>query len=224
MGLNEVFAYMDWEHLLNLLLSVIPALICITVHEMCHGLAAYKLGDRTAATQGRLSLNPIRHLDPLGLIMLVIFHFGWAKPVSVDMRNFKHPKRDMAITALAGPVSNMVLAAVLLFLYGALYRPLHAGDFGKQILQMLMQTSYLSVCLGVFNIIPIPPLDGSKVLFSFLPNKQYDFLMRYERYGFIVLTALVVFTNVLNAPISAVSSAVYNQLSYIATFAYDLIY
>ncbi len=222
MGLNQVFSKMDWPYLLSLVLSVIPALICITIHEMCHGFAAYKLGDRTAATQGRLSLNPLRHLDPLGLLMLVLFHFGWAKPVSVDMRNFKHPKRDMAITALAGPVSNIVLASVVLFFYGLFYKMLAGSPLGKQAIQLLIQTAYLSVCLGVFNLIPIPPLDGSKVLFAILPNNMYNLLMRYERYGFILLTVLVVFTNVLNAPINTVSTAVYNWLSPIATFAYNL--
>ncbi len=213
---------MDWPYLLSLALSVIPALICITIHEMCHGFAAYKLGDRTAAAQGRLSLNPLRHLDPLGLLMLILFHFGWAKPVSVNMANFKNPKRDMAITALAGPASNIVLAAVVLFFYGFFYKMLAGSQIGKQVIQMLIQTAYLSVCLGVFNLIPIPPLDGSKVLFAVLPKNMYNLLMRYERYGFIILTFLVVFTDALNAPISAVSTAVYNWLSPIATFAYNL--
>lgn len=223
MGLNQVFSKMDWTYLLSIALSIIPAIICIVVHEMCHGFAAYKLGDRTAATQGRLSLNPLKHIDPLGLLMLVVFRFGWAKPVSVDMRNFKNPKRDMAITALAGPLSNIILASVVLFFYGLFYRSLAGSSFGRQVIQLLIQTAYLSVCLGIFNLIPIPPLDGSKILFAILPNNLYNLLMRYERYGFIILTALVVFTDVLNAPITNVSTAVYEGLSPIADFAYNLI-
>ena len=161
MPFSQVMRNLDWSYLVDLLVSVIPALLCITVHEMCHGLMAYKLGDNTAATQGRLSLNPLRHIDPMGLLMLVVFKFGWARPVSVDMRNFRHPKRDMALTALAGPVSNVLLACVVLFLRGMLTRALLGSAAGLKVLELLDLTAYLSVCLGIFNLIPIPPLDGS---------------------------------------------------------------
>ena len=115
---GSVLRSLDWSYLTGLLEQIIPAVLCIMIHEICHGAAAYALGDRTAATQGRLSLNPLHHVDWFGLVMLAVFHFGWAKPVSVNMRNFKHPKRDMAITALAGPASNFVLAALTVFLFG----------------------------------------------------------------------------------------------------------
>ena len=169
MSFVEVLKNLDWSVLTDLLISAVPAMLCISVHEMCHGLAAYKLGDNTAETQGRLSLNPLRHIDLIGLLMLIIFKFGWAKPVMVDSRNFAHPKRDMAITALAGPASNIVLAAIVLFIRGLVTPFLMNSSFGMQIIVLLDSTAYLSVGLGIFNLIPFPPLDGYKILFSFLP-------------------------------------------------------
>ena len=175
-----------------MLLAVIPALVCITFHEVSHGFVAYKLGDNTAKDAGRLTLNPIKHIDIFGLLMMVVFKFGWAKPVPINMNNFKNPKGGMAITALAGPVSNVLLAAVFLLIYGFLYTPLAAaGTFGEVVGNMLYLTAYLSCALAVFNIIPISPLDGSKVLFSFLPEKAYYTLMRYEMIGMVVLLFIV---------------------------------
>ena len=165
MSFGSIFRNLDWSYLGDLLLQIIPALLCIMVHEICHGAAAYALGDRTAATQGRLSLNPLRHVDWFGLLMLAFFHFGWARPVSVDIRNFKHPKRDMALTALAGPASNFVMAALALFLCGLLFRALNSSTVGGFILDLLNSIAYLSVSLGLFNLIPFPPLDGSRALY-----------------------------------------------------------
>jgi Zn-dependent protease len=223
--MSEILHDLDWSVLGNLLLQVIPALLCIMVHEICHGAAAYALGDRTAADQGRLSLNPLRHIDPFGLLMLAIFHFGWAKPVSVDMRNFKNPKRDMAITALAGPASNLVLAALLLFLFGLLYGSLGEGETGRFVLRLLNTAAYLSIALGLFNLIPFPPLDGSKVLFSFLPDRLYLRLMVLERYGMLVLIVLVLLMDRLFAvsPVSAAAQAVYGVFFRIAVFADSLV-
>ena len=170
---------------------MIPALICITLHELSHGLVAYRLGDDTAKRAGRLTLNPLRHLDPMGMLMMVVFRFGWAKPVPVNMYRFKDPKRGMAVTALAGPVSNILISLVFLFLYGALYLPLQSSSFGMYLLEMLQITAYLSLSFAVFNFLPIPPLDGSKVLFSVVSDETYMKLMRYERYGSIALIALV---------------------------------
>ena len=215
---------LDWSYLLNLLLQVIPALLCIMIHEICHGAAAYALGDRTAATQGRLSLNPLRHIDWFGLLMLAVFHFGWAKPVSVDMRNFKNPKRDMAITAFAGPLSNFVLAALALFLYGLLYTPLRGSGAGSFCLTMLNTLAYLSISLGLFNLIPFPPLDGSKVLFALLPDKAYLRLMMLERYGMLVLILLVVvMSRVFEvSPVTRAAQAVYSLFFRIALFGNSL--
>lgn len=221
---GSVLRSLDWSYLTDLLIQLIPALLCIMIHEICHGAAAYALGDRTAATQGRLSLNPLHHVDWFGLLMLAVFHFGWAKPVSVDMRNFKHPKRDMAITALAGPASNFLLAALALFLYGLLWRDLYAGSAGRFVIRLLQYMAILSISLGLFNLIPIPPLDGSKVLFSFLPDRAYVRLMVLERYGMFLLLALVLILNRAFdvSPVARAAEAVYNVFFRIAVFADSL--
>ncbi|NLL45369.1 MAG: site-2 protease family protein [Clostridiales bacterium] len=222
MRFKDVILNMDWSYITNLLYTILPALVCIVIHEMSHSFAAYKLGDRTSEQQGRMSLNPLRHIDPIGLLMLIVFRFGWAKPVSVNMYNFKNPKRDMALTALAGPASNIVLAAFCLLLYGLLWRTLYFSSFGGTVLEFLRTTAYLSVSLGVFNLIPIPPLDGSKVLFSLLPNRLYIKLMMYERYG-VLLLMLIVFTGALSEPIYRTSAAVFNSLFEVAEFAHKLV-
>lgn len=221
-ALKSIWDGFDFTYLLNILLSVIPALVCITLHELSHGFVAYKLGDDTAKNAGRLTLNPIKHLDIMGLIMMVVFHFGWAKPVPVNMYKFKDPKRGMAITALAGPVSNILITIVFLFIYGLLYIPLQLSDVGQYILQMIMITAYISLGLAVFNFIPVPPLDGSKVLFSLMSDEKYYKLMRYERYGGLVLMVLMM-TGVLGKPVSTVVSAIYSNLIPVAQFACDLV-
>ena len=222
---GSVLKGLDWIYLGDLLLQIIPALLCIMIHEISHGAAAYALGDRTAAAQGRLSLNPLRHIDWFGLLMLVLFHFGWAKPVNVNPRNFRHPKRDMALTALAGPMSNFVLAALSLFLFGLLMPRLIDRAGGEYVLDLLNTMAYLSVVLGLFNLIPFPPLDGSKVLFAFLPDRAYARAMRLERYGMLVLIVLVILMNRLLpvSPITKASQAVYEAFFRIAEFAYALV-
>ena len=171
--LQTFFSGLDWSVPLNILLSIIPALVCITLHELSHGFVAWRLGDDTAKRRGRLSLNPLRHIDLTGLLMMALIRFGWARPVPVDMMNFKNPKRGMAITAAAGPASNFLLAFVLMLLFGALWPVLLGSAVGDVFLYFLYTTAFLSVYLGLFNLIPIPPLDGSKIFFSFLPDRAY---------------------------------------------------
>ena len=210
---SDVIRNLNWSVLTDMLLAVIPALICITLHELSHGFVAYKLGDNTAKNMGRLTLNPIKHIDIFGLIMMVVLKFGWAKPVPVNMRNFKNPKRDMAITALAGPLSNVLICCVVLFIYGLVYLPcnLAGTEFAGSLLYAVYITAYLSIALAIFNIIPIPPLDGSKVLFALLPDAAYAKLMRYERYGMLLLLVLIV-TDVLGNPLYAVTEFVFDKL------------
>ena len=216
--IQSIWDGLDWSYLTNILLSVFPALICITLHELSHGFVAYKLGDPTAKEAGRLTLNPIKHLDIMGILMMVIFHFGWAKPVPVNMYRFKNPKRGMAVTALAGPLANVVIAIVFLFLYGALFQPLKGEGI---VLEMVYMTAYLSISFAIFNIIPISPLDGSKVLGAVLPARHYDTLMRYERYGMLILLALVA-TGVLGRPLSDVTQTAFNKLFIFAEWGYRL--
>ncbi len=224
MGFANVFRNLDWSVLTDIMFSVLPALLCITLHELSHGAVAYMLGDDTAKLAGRLTLNPIRHIDPWGLVMMVLFRFGWAKPVPVNMYNFKKPRQGMAITALAGPVSNLIIAAVFLFLYGVLYVPLYirGGTFAQGIFQMVSTTAYLSLALAVFNIIPISPLDGSKILFSFLSDSAYARLMRYEKYGMIVLMLLVI-SGGFSGVLGSVTGWVYDKLFFIAEFGFELV-
>lgn len=194
--LQAFWEQFNWSALVETLLRIVSVLICLTVHETSHGLAAYALGDPTAKRMKRLSFNPIHHIDWLGLASMMICGFGWAKPVPVDMRHFKNPRLGMAVTALAGPVSNFLLALALVF--GASRLSLMMSDnialigtFTLGLFEFLLTTAILSIGLGLFNLVPIPPLDGSKVLFSILPERAYYILMRFERYGMLLLMLII---------------------------------
>ena len=187
----------------------LAAMIAISVHESSHGLAAYWLGDDTAKRMGRISLNPLRHFDLTGFILMVLVHFGWAKPVPVDMRRFKNPKQGMAVTAAAGPISNVLLAIVFGFLTWILWavylrQGMAAGSMDRNLLYYVVQfcevSEILNAGLAVFNLIPVSPLDGSKILGLILPEKTYFQLMRYERYGMPVLIVLLAL-GVLDGPL-----------------------
>ncbi len=189
--LQNLIQNMDFLSLGAAALRVLAIFICLTVHETCHGLAAYALGDPTAKSMHRLSLNPFRHIDWFGLALMFAAGFGWAKPVPVDPRYFKNPKKGMAITALAGPVSNILLALLAMLICKGiyLYAP-YSAAWNALFEFLLYMVAPLSVGLGLFNLLPIPPLDGSKVLGAFLPDRQYIQLMRYERYGLLVLLVI----------------------------------
>ncbi len=222
--LQSIWRGLDWSVLTNLLLSVVPALICITLHELAHGYVAYRLGDDTAKRAGRLTLNPLRHIDIMGLLMMIVFKFGWAKPVPVNMWKFKNPKKGMAITAAAGPIANLLIALVFLFLYGFLFALLHRPDRSLNwLLEMLYITAYLSIALAIFNIIPIPPLDGSKVLFSCISDRSYTKLMYYERYGMIILLVLVLLLSRTSLdPLSRAAYWVMDKLFFAANWGFGL--
>lgn len=225
-GFRGFWEGLDWSVLTDMLLSVIPALLCITLHECAHGFVAWRLGDDTAKNAGRLSLNPVKHIDWLGLVMMVVFHFGWAKPVPVNMRNFKNvsPKAGMALTAAAGPLCNLLLTALLLLVYGAVFRPLTEAGTGlaEAALNTIATTAHLSLALAIFNVIPISPLDGSKVLFSFLSERHYAFLMRYERYGGLLLLAVVA-TGILSGPLSAATEWLFERMFALAEWSFRLV-
>lgn len=209
---SELFRSIDWSSLLSAVLRVLGVFLCLTVHETCHGLAAYALGDPTAKREHRLSMNPLHHIDWFGFASMLLVGFGWAKPVPVDMRYFKRPKQGMALTALAGPVSNILLAFALLFLtrWSGLARIPAALEF-------LFTTAYMSTGLALFNLIPLSPLDGSKVLFAFLPDRAYMTLMRYEKYGMVVLF-LLVFLGVGDGVLSsAIQTVFYRMCTFIFT-------
>ena len=171
----------------SLILSAPAILFGLTVHEFSHGWVAWRLGDPTAKMMGRLTLNPLKHLDPIGTVALFLFRFGWAKPVPIDPRNFQHPTRDMAISSLAGPAANLLTAGVS----GIILRVLdlfHVGGF------VGMLTTYFvlfNLILCFFNLIPIPPLDGSRLLYHLLPPNLAAGFARLERYGFIILIGII---------------------------------
>ena len=177
----------------QILALVIPILFALTIHELSHGLVALHFGDPTAKNAGRLTLNPLAHLDPIGTLMLFIVHFGWAKPVPVNPAYFKDPKKDMIWVSLAGPVSNIILA----FLTGMIIRVVGmemSNNFTFNFFKLMLYYSLtINLALAVFNLIPIPPLDGSKILQGLLPPKYDEIMYNLERYGPFILLGIIMF-------------------------------
>ena len=192
-GFSQWLAQLQWDKMITMGLFAAAALLSITVHELCHGLAALALGDPTAKRAGRLSLNPLKHLDLVGLVLLVAARVGWAKPVPINPGYFKNPRLGMAVTAVAGPVSNVLLGAAAVVLYTVFaVLEIHLGQaFFGYLANLFYYVLYISVGLAVFNLLPLPPLDGSKILFAILPEELYWKLMRYERYGMLAVVALL---------------------------------
>lgn len=186
---------LDWfvNSLTELLARLIVLFTAITVHEYAHGYVAYKLGDPTAKYAGRLSLNPLSHLDPIGALCMVFFRFGWAKPVPVNPMYFKDRKRDNALVALAGPVSNVILAfasTILAALYYVLILQKYPNFLTSFIFTVFIQLAVVNISFAIFNLLPFPPLDGSKILGAFLSYENYNKLLMYERFGFPLLMIL----------------------------------
>ena len=198
------------------LLSLPIVLLALSVHEASHGFMAYKLGDQTARNFGRLTLNPIKHIDPIGFVCMVLFHFGWAKPVPVNSRYFKKPRRDMALTAAAGPISNVLLslifAAILrfeIFLFKEYFLSgILEPTLGFKIFTIVTYMTFigvlLNISLAIFNLIPIPPFDGSRIAYTFLPVNLYFKVMKYERFIMLGILALMFFTPVFDVVVSPV--------------------
>ncbi len=204
-----------YELLSSLMASLILIFLVSPLHELAHGFAAIKLGDNTPKYQGRMTLNPMAHIDWMGALCIIFFGFGWAKPVQVNMYNFRNPKRDMAITALAGPLSNFIVAFIIgLFFAPVLNWAVNTGSLVAMILWYFLQYLVIyNIYIGLFNLIPIAPFDGSRILSSVLPDKYYYMIMRYERYSFwIIILLFYVFNlgNGLSALASGVTSAIYS--------------
>lgn len=177
---------MGYFDLQSMLLTLPALLVGLTLHEFAHGYVAYLLGDPTAKNMGRLTFNPIRHLDPLGALFLLVFHFGWAKPVPVNPMYFKGDRqRGMLLVSLAGPLTNLLIAAAT----AVAWKIIEPREF--ILAGVLLYLFYINIILAVFNVIPVPPLDGSKILAGLLPRKYMHVVFNLEKYGYIVLIILM---------------------------------
>ncbi len=210
--------------IVNLMARVFVIFCILPIHEFAHALVAKKLGDRTAEVKGRLTINPLAHIDPLGAVMVIFFGFGFAKAVPVNMFNFKPNKRKlyMALTAIAGPVSNLIMAYILLVVYCLLdVTAVISGEFGEYITMFFYYAASVNVSLAVFNLLPIPPLDGSRILNAVLPDKYYYKIMQYERYIIMGVFLLLVF-DILDKPIALLSNLFMNLIYILAAYPFTL--
>lgn len=208
--------------------SAVIIFLVLPVHEFAHAFAAHKLGDDTAKWQGRMSLNPMRHIDWIGAALIMAVGFGWAKPVPVNARNFKNPKGGMAVVALAGPVANLIAAFVSLLLCNFIIFLARSGvGTGSQAALVILMflrylflfTAQINVSLAVFNLVPIPPLDGSRLLTALLPDRIYYKIMAYEQYIMLGLILLLV-TGVLTTPLSYIGNFVLSGLNAVASLPF----
>lgn len=190
---------------MNLLYSLPGLLVAIIFHELSHGLAAYALGDDTAKNSGRLTLNPLKHIDPVGFISMLVFKFGWAKPVPINPFKFKNRKRDTLLVSLAGPVANFIIAIIIVFIF-----KLNIVS-NYIVFEMLLITLWYNIMLGIFNLLPFPPLDGSKIIASLLPDKIEYYFYKYERYFYLILI-LLIFTDMIDKILSPIINVVMNIL------------
>ena len=201
---------LSMELVINLCVRVFIIFCVLPIHEFAHGFVAYKLGDNTAKLKGRLTMNPLAHVDPFGALMVLLVGFGYAKPVPVNIGRFKRGKRKqyMALTAFAGPISNLIMATIFTFFYCMIYyKFLYLGERIVYVALFLSVAAQINISLAVFNLLPIPPLDGSRILNAVLPDRIYFKIMQYERYIVLVIFALI-FMNVLDGPISFLSELI----------------
>lgn len=212
------------NNIISQLIYTLPAvLIAISMHEFAHGYVSYRLGDPTPKHMGRLSVNPLAHLDPVGTICLLVFHFGWAKPVGVNPYYYKDRKKGIVMVALAGPIMNFLIAFISIVFMGLILKITggYGGTFIRYIFSFLNYLFIINIGLGVFNLIPVPPLDGSKVVGAVLPSDKYFKYMQYERYGTIILLGLL-YLNILDLPLIIVRNGLSKFMWTIVSFIFGL--
>jgi Zn-dependent protease len=197
-----------------LMSGVFVLFVSLSFHECAHAFIANKLGDPTALYSGRITMNPFKHLDPFGSLLILTVGFGWAKPVPVNTRNFRHPRRDMALTALAGPASNLILAFVSLLILYIIWAVsgIPNSDFLQNLNTFIGAFVGINISLAIFNLVPIPPLDGSRILTYFLPDRAIDTLQRLEPF-FPFILMFIMISGTLSTPIWVVSGWVYDGFS-----------
>lgn len=212
------------QSLYRYLIYGIALLTALPFHECAHAWTANKLGDPTARINGRMTLNPLAHLDPFGALLMIFTGIGWAKPVPINARNFKHPKWGMAISSLAGPVSNLLLAylSMILWKITTIVSYYHSGFFVQNLITIFATMVSINIGLAVFNFIPIPPLDGSRILSLFLPERTYFSIMRYERYTMLALMIAVYF-GLLDGPLGFFRHLALNSINFLTGWI-DLIW
>ena len=221
----SIFRYIQQGEYLLAIIAVLSrcfvVFCCLPIHELAHGLMAHLLGDDTAKREGRLSLNPFAHLNPIGTVMIFLFGIGYANPVPINPRNFKNEKGGMALTAFAGPLANILMGFVSVWGFFIFTKFTGSSAIGSAVAYFFLYSAQINVMLAVFNLFPIPPLDGSKILAAVLPDKLYYKYMMYERYIMIALMILL-FTGVLDTPISFLTGKLLNIISILPNLVFHL--
>lgn len=230
--IDMLFSGVDIREIIIFLLSaVFVVFVTMPIHEFAHAFAANALGDKTPKYQGRLTLNPLAHIDPIGAVLIALVGFGWAKPVQINLNNFKKPKLGMAITAVAGPIANLLCALVLMLIGNTVLTVASLADqisfsgaqFVAYLYMFIYNAAFINISLAVFNLIPVPPLDGSKILNAVLPYRIYYKILQYERYVMFAVIAIV-FLGVLDVPLSWLSSKVFDGISWLANLPFGFSY